>query len=93
MRIENTERLLRDFPDLFISKQLTHGFECQDGWFGLIYELSIKIREYHAQCSEIKPFEILRFSQKTGGLRIGIKGGDDALSRLIQEAEQKSHSI
>jgi hypothetical protein len=48
---EMTERLFQVFPDLFNKEQLTHGFECQDGWFELLYKLAVQIREYRSQCS------------------------------------------
>ena len=40
MHPEKTERLFKEFQELFKRGQLIHGFECQDGWFELIRTLA-----------------------------------------------------
>ena len=93
MHHEKTERLFREFPDLFQREQLIHGFECQDGWFELIRTLAVRIREYQTQCSDLVDFGIVRVMQKMGGLRINIRGGDVVIHGLIGEVLEASRSI
>jgi hypothetical protein len=93
MHHEKTERLFREFPDLFQREQLIHGFECQDGWFELIRTLAVRIREYQTQCSDLGDFGIVRVMQKMGGLRINIRGGDVVIHGLIGEVLEASRSI
>lgn len=44
MNYQNTQKLLKDFPDLFDKHPerpiSLWGFECRDGWFDIIYSLS-----------------------------------------------------
>ncbi|MBU1568845.1 MAG: hypothetical protein KJ630_24870 [Proteobacteria bacterium] len=56
---EKTEKLFREFPDLFQREQLINGFECQDGWFELTRTLARRIREYQVHCSALNNFEIV----------------------------------
>jgi hypothetical protein len=93
MHLEKADRLFREFPDLFQREQLVHGFECQDGWFDLIYGLAEQIREDRIQFSEQKYFEVVQVKQKMGKLRINIRGGDDFIQKLLKKTEQESQSI
>lgn len=93
MHPEKTERLFKEFPDLFHKEQLTKGFECQDGWFELIRLLAGRIREYHAQFPGHEYFEVTQVLQETGGLRIKTRGGDVGIQNLIREVEEESRSI
>lgn len=93
MNSEKTEKLFEDYPDLFKRKLLTHGFDCQDGWFILLDELADRIRQYRDQCSESEELEIIQIKQKMGALRIFIRGGNEIIQKLIKEAEDKSKLI
>jgi hypothetical protein len=50
MNDKNTNKLLTDFPILY-REELEYGFQCGDGWFDIIYELSAKIE---GVCFEMK---------------------------------------
>jgi len=71
MNPKNTNKLFEDFPELYVGKDkpltenlMAFGFECMDGWFDLIYELSGKIVELDPKCEAIQvkeKFGLLRF--------------------------------
>jgi len=95
MNKENTERLVKEFPQIFIDRDkpptqslMCFGLECGDGWFELIRNL----------CSDImksKPhpeFRAIQIKEKFGGLRFYIEGGaNDKIWNLIDKAEQDSY--
>ena len=94
MNKENTEKLMRDFPTLYrgYKKPLTEslmgfGFECRDGWFQLIYDLS---KELVAMDSKL---EAVQVKEKYGTLRFYVGGATDAVFNLIFAAEEKSSGI
>ena len=93
MHHEKTERLFREFSDLFQREQLIHGFECQDGWFELIRFLAGRIREYQSHNPYLENFEIVQVAQKMGGLQVNVRGGDTVIQNLLREAERNSRSI
>ena len=93
MHLENTERLFKEFPDLFHREQLIHGFECQDGWFELICRFAARIRGYGVQSSGYERFAVVQVKQEVGRLLLDIRGGDPFIRKLIEEAEQESQSI
>jgi len=90
MNKENTEKLFNDFPELYGQKDLPinqtnmcWGFECGDGWFDIIYQLSEKISAHHnIQATQVK--------EKFGTLRFYTNYHDDAVEAMIAEAERKS---
>jgi hypothetical protein len=95
MHTEKTERLFQGFPELFQREQLIHSFECQDSWFELICTCTLagRIRDYQAQCTELKIFEVVQVAQKMGELQINVRGGNTVIQNLIREAEQESRAV
>jgi hypothetical protein len=63
------------------------GFECGDGWFQLIYDLSEKLTKLN------QGIEAAQVKEKFGGLRFYINSGNDNAYDLINEAEMKSYSV
>ncbi|MDP3792932.1 MAG: hypothetical protein Q8Q89_04375 [bacterium] len=71
---------------------MAFGFECGDGWFGLIKELCEKLRVLN-----LKDFRVLQVKEKFGGLRfyvncVELEKAEEAY-RLIDEAESKSLTV
>lgn len=68
------------------------GFDCGDGWFGLIYDLSQKIdvqlKEKSGKFAE--QFAVEQVKEKFGILTYSASGGSEAISRLIREARARS---
>ena len=101
MNKKNTQRLLEAFPGLYADhdKPMTQtamcwGFECRDGWFDLIWQLSEKI-EAQARKEGLEPGSALwpravQVKEKFGGLRFYIDNGSEAIQDLIEAAETES---
>lgn len=90
MNKENTEKLFEDFPklygqdnDLEYHDGMHWGFECGDGWFDLIYELS-------EQLSKISGAQATQVKEKFGTLRFYMYGHSDKIRAFIDKAEVKS---
>ena len=93
MNKENTLKLFNDFPELYKGKDKTlmeslmpFGFECGDGWFELIYELSKKLKEVNPEC------EAVQVKEKFGGLRFYVGAANEKGYKLIEDAENKSYT-
>jgi len=92
MNEKNTIKLIKDFPSLYrgadkppTESLMCFGFECGDGWFNLIYELSRKISEHGTNC------EVIQVKEKFGGLRFYVCNGTDKIFDLIDEYEDMSY--
>ena len=98
MNIENTERLFREFPQLFRGKDLPltqnlmpFGFECGDGWFDLVYTLATDITN-HAAKKGFDPIAV-QVKEKYGGLRFYVHCADERIFKLAAAAENRSYRI
>ena len=95
MNKEHTEYLYKTYPNLYqrhsLSMQETcmcWGFECGDGWFDLIKELSENLEPLGVVAEQVKEkFGTLRFY--VGGVPTEIA---DQVWDAIEEAEQKSET-
>jgi hypothetical protein len=96
MNKENTEKLLKDFPELYSilddpkNSLMCFGFETGNGWYDLIYQLSEDITKY---CSTLRvecPI-VVQVKEKFGGLRFYISSGDKQITKFIERAEEKSY--
>lgn len=91
MNKENTKKLYDDFPNLYKQHKLSimencmpWGFDCGNGWFNLIYNLSKKISEIAPEC------EATQVKEKYGTLRFYCNGYNDEVDKLINDAENLS---
>ena len=94
MNLENTEKLLTTYPLLY--RELREwGFECGDGWFDLIWQVSTEI-EPAAHLEGIpKSQETLAsvriLKQKFGTLRVQFdKGVSEHIKILVTKAYERS---
>lgn len=94
MNKKNTKKLWDDFPKLYRDKDesiqqslIPFGFECSDGWFDLVYELSKQITSIDDSvvATQVK--------EKCGTLRFYYYGGNDKIDKLVEEAERQSARI
>lgn len=94
MKEEFQQKLINDFPHLYSETKLSPqescmhwGFECGDGWFNLIYELSKEITKIDPKCkaSQVK--------EKFGGLRFYCKTSLIEVDNIIDKYECKSYHI
>ena len=102
MNKENTKKLIEAFPLLYkdVNAPLTHslmafGFECGDGWFQIIWDLSSKLepmiqkyinefpdREYYPRALQVK--------EKYASLRFYMTSSTDEMEKEIRIAEERS---
>jgi len=92
MNKEHTTKLVEDFPYLYagihgrpMETCMCFGFECGDGWFDLIYNLSKRISESDP---EVRAVQV---KEKFGGLRFYVNAASDDVYAFIQEAEDLSY--
>ena len=94
MNKKNTLKLYKDFPKLYKQHKLLPsqtcmcwGFDCGDGWFDLIYNLSKAI-------SELEPnVQAVQVKEKFGGLRFYTDGTSEQVYKLINKIEAESYKI
>lgn len=91
MNAVNTAYLIGRYPALYrghllpITQNLmAFGFECGDGWFKIIDQLSADITAID------KDVMAVQVKEKYGGLRFYIEGGAEHIYDLIDEAEERS---
>lgn len=104
MSPENSEKLYSAFPRLFRGRDksaeessMHRGFECEDGWFRLIWELSLGIEDL-ARKEGLPPDhedwpEAVQVKQKMGGLRFHLRHCSEAMMELKTAAENASTGI
>lgn len=91
-------KLIKNFPKIFPYIKNSQepfqlfGFECDDGWYELIYNLCQKIQK---ECDESKCDQVVavQVKEKFGTLRFYYDGGNDNIHNLVAEAENKSKTI
>lgn len=83
------ETLAKDFPDLY---KEAHP-ECSEGWTALLYDLSKKITKELEKMPEKgeEKFWVAQVKSKFGGLRYYVYNSNEAIDKLITEAESLSY--
>ncbi len=98
MNIKNTKRIFDDFPEFFPnisdlkSSLMAFGFEHDDGWFDLVYQLCKDIKA-ELKREPYSKFEVLQVKEKFGGLRFYITSASGKIFDLIDKAEDESYKI
>jgi hypothetical protein len=99
MRQELDEQLCREFPNLYKNRNgsmqetcMCWGFDCDSGWFQLIYDLSKKLEaEILKQPEEERQhYCASQVKEKYAGLRFYMNCSTDEMQKFIEEAEEKS---
>lgn len=82
------ETLKDKYPDLY---QYTY-FECYDGWYDILDELSPIVQREFAILKETYTDvpEVLQIKEKFGGLRFYVSTSTDNLNEAIRDAEHRS---
>jgi hypothetical protein len=98
MNPELTKKLYDRFPDLYRQHTLPMsetcmcwGFTCDDGWFDIIWVLSLAIEDECKQAGVV--IEAVQVKEKFGGLRFYTNISTDRLWKLIDMAERLSIQI
>ena len=101
MNKENTQKLLQSFPRLYRSEaegaretQMHWGFQCGDGWFRLIYDLSAEIESEAVKLgldpeSDEWPLPA-QIKEKFGTLRYYMRVHFESIFDIIAKYEDKS---
>ena len=102
MKIEHANKIYHDCPNIFRGRNdgpkqnlMYFGFECSDGWFNIIYELSKKIERIAEtmKADGLPEDEIPMVSQvkeKFGTLRFYMSNTTEEIQELISQCEQSS---
>lgn len=102
MKRDLEKKLQKEFPNLYIDLYgsvdqtcMAWGFECGDGWFDLIYDLSKKLEKLILEIPEEarNKYGASQVKEKFGELRFYLKAGTDEMFELCDEAEDKSGTI
>jgi len=95
MNAKNTEYLWGRYPKLYQGRNfpitqslIPFGFECGDGWFKLIDQLSADITLLDER--DGSQTIAVQVKEKYGGLRFYIESGTDAVIEAIDKAEDLS---
>jgi len=99
MNKENTRTLFEAFPELYRGRFLDmkenlmcFGFECDDGWFELLYDLSREITEHCAASGDPVPLAV-QVKEKFGTLRFYADNTSETVDDIIEKYQEKSGGI
>ena len=92
MNKENTDNLFQRYPDMY-SAMMRPDFECGDGWYGIIYQLSKELEQV-AELAQVDVPKASQVKEKFGALRFYIRPVNkciyDQVQELIRHAEELS---
>jgi len=93
MSPELTKKLLDKYPTLY-NQQHFWGFECGDGWYNIIDNLSGAIITYTNPQTEFNVFNVViaQVKEKFGGLRFYADNTDRVVDGMIWLAEHMSEN-
>jgi len=100
MREELDKKLTKTFPYLYAdrytdmrSTAMCWGFECGEGWFKIIWNLSKDLEaEIKKQPKEKREwYKASQVKEKFGGLRFYMNSSTEKMEKLIDKAERKSY--
>lgn len=99
MNFELEKKLFEKFPDLYENwnqgdrtQDGKFGFDCEDGWFDLIMELSKEIDAYNKAHPELSATAI-QVKTKYGELRFYVYGGGASVELMTKNAAARSRKI
>jgi hypothetical protein len=94
---ELDEVLVRAFPNLYRDRRadmrstaMCWGFDCGDGWFGLLWEASRVIEAEIVKLPEDERPRASQVKEKYGTLRFYMTSETEAMYAAIQRAEERS---
>ena len=97
MTPENTQRLFERFDHLYRGRHLSltqnlmsYGFDCGDGWYNLLYELSAQLETYCQEHPEVDTLVAMQVKQKFGELRFYVNPHIPVAQRMIDAVIEKS---
>lgn len=89
-----TNQLLTKYPKIF---QISHEFDCGDGWYNLIdtmcFLIQRRIEKSKTGGEEIEQVIATRVKEKFATLRFHYTGGDDHISGVVSFATTMSGTV
>jgi hypothetical protein len=99
MNDDLTKNMYAAFPYLYRGHTKTprdssmcYGFECGDGWYQILYDLSKALTEYLLLHPSLT-LEVMQVKSKFGNLRFYVEGGDAITEEIIFRARQYADVI
>lgn len=96
MKAEKQKQLVDKYPQIFsdvggdpMQTCMAFGLEVGDGWYDLIDKLCADIMAENPD----ENFRAAQVKEKFGGLRFYTYGGNEAINKLIDKAENDSYAI
>jgi hypothetical protein len=93
-----TAKLYAAFPKLYRGRHksmdessMCWGFQCGDGWYQVLYDLSQELSDYLLEHPEID-FEVTQVKSKFETLRFHISYRDVETERMIERAQQRART-
>ncbi len=105
MRKSKSDKLFNSCPIIFrgrnqgVKQNLMYfGFECSDGWFDIIYELSKKIEQIaitlrKSGCDHDELPMVFQVKEKFGTLRFYMSKSTHEIQEFIRQSEQVSAQV
>ncbi len=96
MKEDLADKLIKDFPYLYESGDSSFHFECGDGWYELIRQLSEKLYPFILKAREEQADIYPKASQvkeKFGGLRFYMSVSTEEMDDIIDAYEEISEDI
>jgi|SRR5882672_3645114 len=97
MKEENIDKLVSRYPNLYMHMKY---FECANGWYALIDELSSELEKLIIDFNKTPDHEpeftccfAVQVKEKFGGLRFYMSCETDKMSDLIRKSEEDSYKI
>lgn len=91
MSPENDDNLRTNFPRLYGA--MWGGFDCDDGWFDLLFDLSVTIETVNNSLLEDDWIQAMQVKEKFGELRFYVNSAPEEIQHLISQAEERSTRI
>jgi len=93
---DNTNKLYERFPHLYReraaaleSSQMPWGFQCENGWYKIIYEMSKKITKISKE-GEFAPAVTLVSKHEDGTLHVAVRNITPPIADIITRATEQS---
>jgi len=96
MDSHKTNKLYEKFPHLYrerlvplASSKMGWGFQCEDGWYKIIYEMSKKIEKISSE-GEFAPAISLVSKHEDGTLRVAVRNISPPVAEIVTGAQEQS---
>ncbi|CAG9994356.1 unnamed protein product [Clonostachys byssicola] len=91
MRKELDTKLCTEFPELYANLRYKE-FECDDGWYDIIYRLSVSLASIVSNHDDMQPevYTAVQVKEKFGALVVYMDRYSDEIDEAIDKAREES---